>query len=520
MFKFLGNLAKLVFLCTILVLGMRFAFPLPNLVAMNVGESTPAAIQSETELGTRLWPAIAAHPGKSGIATLERGSDAFAARIHLARAATASIDAQYYIWDDDLTGIRLLKELQDAAQRGVHVRLLVDDNGTPALDQELAALDALPTAEVRIFNPFTLRSNRLVNYFFDFFRLNRRMHNKSFTIDGVVTIVGGRNIGDIYFETGGELNYIDLDVLAVGPAAQDVGTDFNRYWNSLSAYPALSLITLQPDATGRLDRRDVELRDTAQGQNYAKYVHDSQFAADLMAMAVPLEWVPTLLFSDAPQKALGLNDSDDLLIRRLFAEIGTPDQSLDLISAYFVPGTSATEQFVDFAAKGVRVRVLTNALEATDVVVVQSGYSAYRGDLIDGGVEVYELRSEGGDRRTISELGLFDLSKSAIHAKSFSIDRRRAFIGSLNFDPRSKRLNTEMGLLIDSRTIAGGISDRLDQTLQGAAYQVGRADDGSLIWTSQNRDGTVTTYDSEPKTTLPLRLFVGFISVLPIQWML
>jgi cardiolipin synthase C len=504
------NLAILAILCAAFVLGMRFAFPLPKLGAGNANEPASAARQIETELGKRLGPAIAAHPGTSGIATLERGADAFAARIHLARAATASIDAQYYIWDDDLTGIRLLKELQDAANRGVHVRLLVDDNGTPALDQELAALDALTTAEVRIFNPFTLRSNRLVNYAFDFFRLNRRMHNKSFTVDGVVTIVGGRNIGDIYFETGGALNYIDLDVLAVGPVAQDVGADFNRY----------CLIALAPDALGRLDKRDLQLRDTAQGQNYSKYVHDSQFAADLMAMAVPLEWVPTLLFSDDPRKALAQDESDDLLIRRLFAEIGTPDQSLDLISAYFVPGTSATAKFIDFAAAGVRVRVLTNALEATDVVVVQGGYSAYRGDLIDGGVEVYELRSEAGDRRTISELGLFDFSKSAIHAKSFSIDRRRAFIGSLNFDPRSKRLNTEMGLLIDSRTIAGGISDRLDQTLQGAAYQVGRSDDGSLIWTSHNRDGTVTRYDSEPNTTLPLRLFVGFISVLPIQWLL
>ena len=502
----------------VFILAMRLAFPLPERPEATAPGIAPVRV--ETGLGEILAPLAAAHPGGSGIATLNSGSDAFAARIHLARSATVSIEAQYYIWHDDLTGIRLLTELQAAAERGVHVRLLVDDNGTPSLDQELAALDALPTAEVRIFNPFTLRDHRLINYAFDFYRMNRRMHNKSFTVDGIVTIVGGRNIGDIYFETGGALNYVDLDVMAVGPAAAAVSADFARYWTSLSAYPASSLITPSPGAATRLEQRDAALRDTAQGRSYAAYVHDSSFVEDLLNATLRLEWVPARLFSDDPDKVLGLDDDGDLMIRRLFAEIGHPEHSLDVVSAYFIPGASATAQLVDFAADGVRVRVLTNALEATDVVAVHGAYASYRSTLVAGGVEVHELRSEGSERRTVRELEFLDQSSAAIHAKSFSVDRRRAFIGSLNFDPRSRRLNTEMGLLIDSTLIAGGISDRLDENLPTLAYRVSLDADQRMIWTGQDRDGQVAVFDVEPNTTLPLRLLVGFIGLLPVQWLL
>lgn len=518
MLKALRTLAIAVAVCAALIVGLRIAYPLPELPRT----PSPAVVSSGQEGGLSeiIAPHLAAHPGTSGIAMLESGADAFAARIQLVRAARVSIDAQYYIWSDDLTGIRLLTELQEASHRGVHVRLLVDDNGTPALDQELAALDALPNAEVRIFNPFTLRDYRFINYAFDFFRLNRRMHNKSLTVDGSVTIVGGRNIADTYFETGSELTYVDLDVLAIGPAARDVSIDFNRYWASRSSYSAQSLITLLPNAEFKLTERNTVLSNTEEGRNYRKIIHASSFVDNLLNMTMPLEWVPTLLFSDDPAKALGLDEGSDRLVPRLFAEIGTPERSLDIISAYFIPGTPATEQLAGYVAAGVRVRTLTNALETTDVAVVHSGYAPYRRVLLEGGIEVYEMRSDGGEPRTVVELGLSNISEAALHAKSLSVDRRRAFIGSLNLDPRSKRLNTEMGLLIDSTLIASRISDQLDSKLAEYSYRVSLNDKGAMVWTTQNRDGDIVVYDYEPNTTLPLRLLVRFISILPVQWLL
>ena len=503
----------------VFLLAMRMSFPLPNQTASDdlLGAVAEAPLG---DLAETVAAHAALHPGLSGIVTLQNGADAFAARIHLARAATQSIDAQYYIWKDDLTGLRLLTELQEAARRGVRVRLLVDDNGTEGLDQELVALDALPTAEVRLFNPFTLRRYKPLNYTFDFFRLNRRMHNKSFTVDGAITIVGGRNIGDTYFETGGALSYIDLDVMAAGPAAAAVSAEFLRYWASPAAYPAASLITLLPGSDRVLAERDAAQRDTPEGRRYADYVHSSDFSDALMAMTLPMEWVPTMLFSDDPAKVLGQDADADIMTRRLFAEIGTPRSSLDLISAYLIPGTTATHQLSEYVSKGVRVRTLTNALEATDVAVVHGAYASYREALIGGGIEVYELKSDAGQRQSVRELGLFNLSKATLHAKGFTVDGKRTFIGSLNFDPRSRRLNTEMGLLIDSPLIAQNMSGWMDENLSTLAYRVSLDAHRNLIWTGKDSAGQVLTYDTEPNTTLPLRILIHALGLLPIQWLL
>ena len=500
------------------ILALRLLFPLPDPEMRASSAARPAG--TGTALGAALLPAAQAHPGTSGVLPLSSGLDAFAARVALARAAEATIDAQYYIWQDDLTGLSLLSELQAAAERGVRVRLLVDDNGTPALDQELAALNGLPSAEVRFFNPFTLRSPRALNYAFDFFRLNRRMHNKSFTVDGIATIVGGRNIGDVYFETGAGHLYFDLDVLAVGPAAADTGADFDRYWNSASAYPADLLITPEEGGDARLGERTAVLKDSPQGVAYAGAVRGSTLVRHIEDGTLPLEWVPARLFSDDPAKAEGLVEREGLMIQRLMDEIGTPSRSVDIVSAYFIPGVRGAERIAGFAASGARVRTLTNALEATDVVPVHAGYIGYRAALIDAGVEVYELRSDGTERRAVNDLGIEALSKAALHAKSLSIDGRRIFIGSFNFDPRSKQLNCEMGLLIDSPAIASAMSRQLDETLPRIAWRVTNGPGGGLVWTSEAPDRAVLTSTVEPNTTRPLRLLVTVIGWLPVEWLL
>ncbi len=519
MFGKIGR-ALLVFipLLIVVLVVLRLLHPLPDASKRETSTAMPAS--DRTALGAAILPLAAEHPAASGIYALGNGVDAFAARVVLARAAEESIDAQYYIWADDLTGIRLLAELQEAAKRGVRVRLLVDDNGTHALDQELVALAALPTAEVRFFNPFMMRKPRVLNYAFDFFRLNRRMHNKSFTVDGAVTIVGGRNIGDVYFETGAGHLFFDLDVLAAGPAAAEVATDFDGYWNSALAFPASTIISALPDAAGRLAARDEAMTTSPQGLAYSQAVRDSTLVRKLEAGDLPFEWVSAKLFSDDPAKALGRVHDDDLMIEKLLQAIGTPEHSIDLVSAYFIPGVGGAASLADFARTGATVRTLTNALEATDVVPVHAGYARYRDTLLEGGVEVYELRAEGGDRKSINDLGIAELSKASLHAKSLSIDRKRAFIGSFNFDPRSKQLNCEMGLLIESPTIAGAMSDWLDANLPRLAWKVTRSEEGGLLWTSRDADGAEVTSTVEPNTTAPLRGIVTVVGWLPVEWLL
>lgn len=497
---------------------LRLLHPLPDTADRT--ETTAEPMSNATTLGVAVLGDVAKHPGTSGILPLGSGLDAFAARVALAMAAERTIDAQYYIWQDDLTGLRLLAELQAAAERGVRVRLLVDDNGTPALDQEMAALDALPAAEVRYFNPFMMRSPRALNYAFDFFRLNRRMHNKSFTVDGAVTILGGRNIGDIYFETGAGHLYFDLDVVAAGPAAADVGADFDRYWNSPSAFPAGQLITPEPGAEVRLAARDARASASPQGVAYASAIAGSTLVRGIKDHSLLLEWVPARLFSDDPAKAEGRVDPGNLMIDKLIADISDAVASVDLVSAYFIPGPAGTAEMAAFAATGAKVRTLTNALEATDVVPVHSGYIGYREALIDAGIEVYELRAEGSERKSVNDLGITELSTAALHAKSLAIDGRRAFIGSFNFDPRSVQLNCEMGLLIDSPAIAGGMSRWLDQNLPRIAWRVTRDPGGGLLWTTEGADGTPVTSTTEPDTTMPLRILVRVFGWLPIEWLL
>lgn len=493
-------------------MAMRSLFALPMRDAE--AEVSTFAANAKSALATAYTPLIKAHPLQSGIAVLNVGADAFAARMHLAAQATVSIDAQYYIWDEGVTGRLLLGALLDAAGRGVLVRLLVDDNGIEGLDQALAALNAHPKIEVRIFNPFVLRKSRMLNYSFDFFRLNRRMHNKSFTVDGTISILGGRNIGDIYFETDTRLNYIDLDVLAVGLAATDVSADFARYWASPYAYPLAEIISPLPDCATQFQSRLKAVQATLLGQRARKQV----VAFDLDSLA--LTWTHAAVFSDDPAKIMDKDCSRDRLIQRLLTAIGPPQVSVDLISAYFIPGAAATQRLVDYSARGVRVRTLTNALESTDVAVVHSGYAPYRPALISGGVEVYEMRSDHDPKRRFKDFDLFDLSKAALHAKGFSVDRQRVFIGSLNFDPRSRLLNTEMGILIDSPKIAGDISDWLDDILPRYAYRLTLSRHNGVIWTGQDAAGVATVFQVEPNTTLPLRMMIAAVGLLPLQWLM
>ena len=487
---------------------------------------TPQASQMPTVLDTAdtaiaqaVAPVAAAHPGQSGIYMLRDGREAFAARAVLASAAQRTLDVQYYIWDDDITGTLLFNALDAAAARGVRVRLLLDDNNTKGLDARLALLDAHPGVEVRLFNPFMQRSVRTLGYLTDFSRLNRRMHNKSFTADGHATIVGGRNIGDAYFGAAGEVLFADLDVLAVGPVVADVEHDFDLYWNSASSYAVTQIVPASnADSAAEVARAGQAVLASPPAQAYIVAIRDSAFIADLRGRRLPFEWAKTQLISDSPAKGLGLAAASTRMMPQMRELIGLPTRQLDLVSPYFVPGDDGAAVFVSLARKGVDVRVLTNSLAATDVAAVHAGYAKRRKELLAGGVHLYELRrawSEASQRRT----GPFGSSASSLHAKTFAVDGDQLFIGSFNFDPRSNLLNTEMGFIIDSPKLAQQLATSMANGLPDRAYEVQLTREGSLIWL-EHKDGAVLRYTDEPDASVWRKLQVKLLSWLPIEWLL
>jgi putative cardiolipin synthase len=473
-----------------------------------------------TRLGRAIAPAVRAHPGESGIYLLADARDAFAARVLLARAAERTLDVQYYIWHGDMTGTLLFEALRAAADRGVRVRLLLDDNNTSGLDPTLAVLDAHPNIEVRLFNPFVIRSPRAIGYLTDFFRLNRRMHNKSFTADNQATIIGGRNVGDEYFGASEGVLFVDLDVLAVGTVVTDVSNDFDRYWASASSYPVDRLLPApDPASVTNIAAAASSIERDPAAAAYVAALRDSSFVRDLTGGKLPLEWAVTHMLSDDPAKAIGEGAPGALVSETLKHIIGESETRVDLVSAYFVPTAVGTAALVALAQRGVEVRVLTNSLEATDVPAVHAGYAKRRKPLLAAGVTLYELRRLSPQRRRSESRGGMGSSGSSLHSKTFAVDRSRLFVGSFNFDPRSAKLNTEFGFVIDSPALAQKISAAFESRVPANAYQVRLSDTEELYWT-EKRGGKQVRHDTEPGTSFSLRTGVWLMSLLPIEWLL
>lgn len=492
-----------------------------------VQRSPSAAFTStdDTRLGQALAPELAAHPGRSGILPLVAPQEAFAARVALARAAERSLDLQYYIWRGDTTGQLLFEAAWEAAERGVRVRLLVDDNNTSGLDATLATLDAHPNLEVRLFNPFANRSFRAGDFALDFSRVNRRMHNKSFTADNQVAIVGGRNVGDEYYGADLQFGFQDLDVVTVGPVVREVSREFDQYWNSEAAYPIAGLLAKPPpDAAAQLRAQWAQLRQQPETQRYLEAVRQTPLMREVAERRLPFEWADARVVSDLPSKVQASDGREQQLMFPLLKEaMGEPRRELDLVSPYFVPGANGTQELAALAGRGVKVRVLTNSLAATDVAAVHAGYARYRKDLLAAGTVLYELkpgaaapaRPEEERRRNPG-----GSSAASLHAKTFAVDRSRIFVGSLNLDPRSVHLNTEMGVVIDSPTLARRLAVEIDQVVPTLAYEVRLpTQGGGMEWIERGPDGE-TRYRSEPDTSGLRRLWVDFLSLLPIEWLL
>ena len=483
---------------------------------------------SDCRLATAIAPQLAEHAGQSGIYLLPDASEAFAARALLAKLAERTLDVQYYIWRYDMTGTIMFDALRAAAKRGVRVRILLDDNNTAGLDETLTALDAHPNIEVRLFNPLTIRTPRWLGYVTDLLRLNRRMHNKSFTSDNQATIIGGRNIGDEYFDASEDMVFADLDVIAVGPVANDVSADFERYWRSKSARSVTGLLPRVKAARYAELAKQAPLIDRdAKAAAYVGAIHNLSFVRQLVEGNLALEWAPTRMISDVPAKVRGRVKRRQLMFEKLTEIIGESVSHFDLVSPYFVPTAAGVDAFVALAKRGVKIRVLTNSLEATDVIAVHAGYAKRRKPLLKAGIKLYELRRMSSDprprKRVIGSRGSDgssgSSSSSSLHAKTFSVDRSRVFIGSFNFDPRSAQLNTELGFIIDSPTLAQRIESAISERLAATTYEVRLSESGKLYWV-EDREGQLVTHNIEPGTSPYLRAVVCLLSVLPIDWLL
>ena len=519
-----------------LLAALRLASRLPD----NGGES---ASSPPPEPGTRLADATAsaaaAHPGLSGLHLLDAALDAFAARMLLARAAERTLDLQYYIWHGDRTGTLLLEAIHQAAERGVRVRLLLDDNGIAGLDTILAALDRHPNIAVRIFNPFRIRFPKAIGFLADFHRLNRRMHNKSFVADGAVAILGGRNIGDEYFGAQDGGLFADLDVLAIGETVPGVAREFDRYWNSACAYPAAQILRRVSEGQRRkLARRASAVERDPSARDYVERIRELPLIDALLAGTLDVVWARVDVISEPPEKVLGQAPEAALLAGQIEDVIGTPARELCVIAGYFVPGEKGAAMFADFARRGVSVKILTNSYAANDVGIVHAGYAPRRRPLLEAGVRLFEICGTTGgaptrrQRRRGHRLGIgsrlrgsgsgsvaaLRSSASTLHAKTFAVDRERLFIGSFNFDPRSAELNTELGFVIDSPDLAARIAESFDEVVPKMSYEVKLVGD-ALTWTEQGERNTVV-HTSEPNMTLTDRAIVALAERLPIEHLL
>ncbi|MCG7657726.1 phospholipase D family protein [Wielerella bovis] len=447
---------------------------------------------------------------------LDSAQDAFAARIKLIENAETSIDTQYYIWHNDISGSLLLQKLYQAAERGVRVRLLLDDNNTRGMDDVLMVMNQHPKIEVRLFNPFLNRRWRALGYLHDFPRVNRRMHNKSLTADNRASIIGGRNIGDEYFDVGDETVFSDVDVLVSGGIVTRISQEFDRYWRSQSSYPIESIVKKYNIARGE-EKLRLDYEKNPVLQHYQQTLQAAPIIQAASGAGVPYIAAQAQLVSDDPAKALDRNVQVDINAEMRRA-LGTPQREMYLVSPYFVPTQSGVAMLRDLEQKGVATTVLTNSLRATDVAAVHSGYLRYRKPLLQSGVKLYELKSDGS-QHPLRDKGLTGNSSTSLHTKTFIVDKERMFVGSFNLDPRSARLNTEMGLVLHNPQLAQQMEQRLHEQAQHNAYHVSLNEQGKLQWHDpQNADALPS--HREPEASFWKRAISRVLSWLPIERLL
>lgn len=469
----------------------------------------------ETVLDRALAQQISTHQGQSVLVLLADNLDAFAMRAVTARSAGRSLDLLYYIWHDDLTGQLLDLELLQAADRGVRVRIVLDDLNAHGRNSLLAALDAHPNIEIRMFNPTRRRDNSLmrgVEMLLRAFSVNRRMHNKAWIADGRVAIVGGRNIGDEYFDASQSMNFFDIDLLMVGDAVSEASTIFDRYWNSRAVIPLSALAPADHEALEKLRQLVAQSHDSILALPYVQEVAQTPAIQTLFhGGAAHVRWSNNVhIYADPPEKVFDEQKSA-WLINQLAPIWNQTQQNFKIISPYFVPGEAGVAEFKKLRERGAQVDILTNSLAATDVLLSHGGYEPYRKPLLEMGVNLYELKPFG-----TTEKSLIGSSGASLHTKAFLVDERIGFVGSMNFDPRSVRLNTEMGILFEEPAIASQLQAEfaLKTSTQYSFHVV--LQNGQVRWLD-GANGAPSVWTHEPASRWWQRAIAKVASWLPIE---
>jgi putative cardiolipin synthase len=516
-------------------------------------------------MGKKIQAQAVNHPGASGFFLLPTGIDAFAARARLIDKAEKTLDLQYYIFHDDLTGKFVYDRLMAAADRGVRVRLLLDDwHQTPETDWLLAMLASHPNIQVRLFNPFGTHRRtflaRALRMALGPNKLRGRMHNKAFIADNCVAIVGGRNIGAEYFGAGDEFNFYDVDIMAVGLITREVSAIFDDYWNCVLAVPIGALTSLRPDADDlRALRRDLETqRECLKKSTYWLKVQESDLLKRIDSGTVPLVWGQGEVLSDHTLKCIDPDDSRQAvkMTQKLKEIIEEAQSELLMVTPYFVPGQAGMRLFSKMRGRNLTMKIITNSFLSTDAPLAQIGYMRYRRDLLRLGVELYEIkptlvqlqhdqdsRQFAGDFRRLcssfiqggssliqrsasliqigsSSIQFGGSSRGALHAKTFILDRQTVFVGSFNFDPRSMRLDTQNGIVIRSPELANQAVCLFDKGISPArAYRVTLLGGDDLVWIAED-NGQEVRYYQEPMSRFWPRLSLRGLSWLTPELML
>ena len=506
-----------------LLLALGGCASLPALVQRIPSSALPAS--NATTLG-RIAADSSPDEALSGFRLLPTGAYAIDTRLALIHKAEKSIDIQYYLIADDDTGRHLLRSLRDAAQRGVRVRLLVDDLYTADTDPLLAGLAAHPNVQVRLFNPFPGGRAYFLARFLasaqDFSRVNRRMHNKLLVADSAMAIAGGRNIADEYYMRHAQSNFVDLDAFVVGALVPKLQALFDDYWNSPVVFPYQAIVRPAADAANARERFEIDTSlssspppDPPPGTDVLGY---GPLSDEFEAGRLGLIWAEASAYADPPARLKGMGASYALVpledvesVRyNVLDLIRSARTEVVITSPYLIPGDKGVALFAEQRARGVRFKLLTNSLAATDEPLVHVGYRKYRERMLRLGIDLYELSPVRVKKA--SRLGMFQTSQGRLHAKTAVIDRRRVFIGSMNFDPRSEKTNTEMGLFIDSPQLAREVLRLMDLDKLQASYRVVLRPDGQgLRWLAADDEGEVS-FDKEPDTSFGMRFWLELLA--------
>ena len=446
----------------------------------------------------------------SGFYPLAQGSDALLARLALIESASTSLEVQYYIFRDDETSQLLMWRIFEAAERGVKVRLLLDDMQNRK-DSTIAYLDNHPNIEIRLFNPHQHRYLRMLSWLTDGSRLNRRMHNKSLTADGVASIVGGRNIGNEYFSFRSDVEFGDFDLLLYGSVVEQTQVQFDHYWNSDFAVP-MDWMHPSNDAPNQQDIEQWSTKSQIEHQfNNEQYSFKAlPLYRDIVNQKIEFYWGEATLLYDMPEK---IGNGQSQLIDGLAALLADVEHSAVIISPYFVPTETGTQALIKAAKQGKKITILTNSLASNDVFAVHGWYAKYREKLIKANIELWEMKAHAQAK---SPWSLTGSSRSSLHAKVMLLDDHKIFVGSMNLDPRSAELNTEMAVVFKHPQYVSSAQQKLLKRLQHSAYKLEIKDD-ELIWRNHQTD---QIFKSEPDAGWLLRIGAWLSGLLPIESLL